>query len=69
MRGDAVLYLWDDMDVDDALGYHGQNHAGIPFGFVFTELSKKLKEKWSATLSHEALEFIGDPEVNLLVVG
>jgi len=69
MRGDAVIYLWDGADVDDALGYHETNNGGIPFGFVFTELSKKLGEKWTVTLSHEALELIGDPEVNLLVAG
>jgi hypothetical protein len=69
MRGDAVIYLWDKVAVDDALGYHDLNFRGIPFGFVFTELSKQLKEEWSVTLSHEALELIGDPEVNLLVMG
>lgn len=69
MRGDAVIYLWDTMNVTDALGYHDTNNRGIPFGFVFTELSKKLGENWTVTLSHEALELIGDPEVNLLVQG
>jgi hypothetical protein len=28
-----------------------------------------LGETWTVTLSHEALELIGDPEVNLLVAG
>ena len=69
MRGDSVLYLWDRVDVEDALGYHDTNNRGIPFGFVFTELSKKLGENWTVTLSHEALELIADPEVNLLVAG
>jgi hypothetical protein len=69
LRGDAILYLWDKTDVEDALGYHDQNARGIPYGFVFTELSKKLGEAWSVTLSHEALELIADPEVNLLVMG
>jgi hypothetical protein len=69
MRGDAVLYLWDDVDVEDALGYHDQNNRGIPFGIVFTELSRSLGENWTVTLSHEALEIIGDPEVNLLAMG
>ncbi|MBI5193792.1 MAG: hypothetical protein HZA08_10180 [Nitrospirae bacterium] len=69
MRGDAVIYLWDKVDVDGALGYHDTNNRGIPYGFVFTELSKQLKENWTVTLSHEALELIGDPEVNLLVQG
>jgi hypothetical protein len=69
MRGDAVLYLWDEVDVDDALGYHDQNHRGIPFSFVFSQLAKEMKESWTTTLSHEAIELIGDPEVNLLVQG
>jgi hypothetical protein len=69
MRGDAVIYMWDESDVPSALGYHDKNFKGIPFGFVFTELSKKIGEDWSVTLSHEALELIADPEVNLLVMG
>ena len=69
MRGDAVLYVWDKIDVADALGYHEKNDRGIPYGFVFCDLSKELEEPWSVTLSHEALELIGDPEANLLVVG
>jgi len=69
MRGDAVLYLWNKADVDDAVGYHELNHRGIPYGFVFTEISKALGEHWSVTLSHEALELVADPEVNLLVMG
>jgi hypothetical protein len=52
-----------------ALGYHDRNFSGIPFGFVFTELSREIGENWSVTLSHEALELIADPEVNLLVMG
>lgn len=69
MRGDAIIYLWDSVNVEDALGYHDTNNRGIPYGFVFTELVKELKEEWTVTLSHEALELIGDPEVNLLVAG
>lgn len=69
MRGDAILYLSDKADVEDALGYHDANFRGIPYGFVFTELCKKLKENWTATLSHEALELIGDAQGNLLVQG
>lgn len=69
MRGEAVLYLWDDPDVPNALGYHARNNKGIPFGFVFTELAAKIGENWTTTFSHEALELIADPETNLLVAG
>jgi phospholipase C len=69
MRGDAVLYLADQADVQNALGYHEANYRGIPYGFVFTELCKSLKESWTITLSHEVLELIGDAQGNLLVQG
>ena len=69
MRGDAIIYLWDEVNVADALGFHDRNFRGIPFGFVFTALSTALGENWTVTLSHEALEMIADPEVNLLVMG
>ncbi|MDP6017957.1 MAG: S8/S53 family peptidase [Candidatus Latescibacteria bacterium] len=69
MRGDAVLYLWDQVDVDDAIGYHDLTGVGVPFGFVFTELAAELGEDWSVTLSHEVLEMAMDPEANLLAEG
>ena len=69
LRGDAVVYLWDQADVAGAIGYHDRNNAGIPYGFVFTDVAASLGEPWSVTLSHEALELVGDPDVNLLVQG
>ena len=69
LRGDAIIYLWDEVNVEDALGFHERNAAGVPFGFVFTELVKEIDEPWTVTFSHEALELMGDPEVNLLVAG
>ena len=69
MRGDAILYLWDKTNLKGADGYHFNNNKGIPYGFVFVELSGKLQEDWSVTLSHEALELIGDAQINLLVQG
>jgi hypothetical protein len=69
LRGDAILYLWDEADVPGALGYHDENSIGLPVGFVFTELSEQLGESWTVTLSHEALELIGDANVNKLAAG
>lgn len=69
MRGDAVIYLWDKIDMEDAFGYHAANTRGIPYGFVFMELAEKLEENWTVTLSHEALELLGDSQGNLLVQG
>lgn len=69
MRGDAVLYLLDSATSDDALGYHDRNLRGIPYGFVYLDLCAQLGDQWSTTLSHEALELIGDAQCNLLVQG
>jgi subtilisin family serine protease len=69
LRGDAILYLWDEVDQREALGYHDLNYRGIPFGIVFTQLSEETGEDWTVTLSHEALELITDPEANLLAQG
>lgn len=69
LRGDAVIYLWDQVNMPDALGYHDANARGIPYGFVFTELAADQHQDWTVPLSHEALELIADPLSNLLVAG
>jgi hypothetical protein len=69
LRGDAIIYIWDKSDIPDAIGYHDKNYGGIPYGFVFLDIVAQLGEPWSITFSHEALELIADPEVNLLVAG
>lgn len=70
LRGDAIIYLEDNVsDDEDWLGYHNLHFSGIPFGFVFTEISRDLGEPWQVTLSHEALELIADAEVNRLIMG
>ena len=69
MRGEAVIYLWEDDDTAQALGYHALTNRGVPFGFVFPHLSDLLGEDWSVTLSHEALELALDAEVNRMARG
>ena len=69
MRGEAVIYLWHPIDTRGALGYHSRNFLGIPYGFVFPQVSRSLHESWTISLSHETLEMIADPDVNLLVMG
>ena len=70
---DAILYVGelddDPNKVQQAVGYHELNHKGIPYGFVFTDVAAKVGEAWSTTLSHEVLELLADPDVNLLVIG
>ncbi|HVY32032.1 MAG TPA: hypothetical protein VHB79_36100 [Polyangiaceae bacterium] len=70
---DVIIYVGETNDdpqqVKNAVGYHSQNHRGVPYGFVFADIAKKVDEPWSTTLSHEVLELIADPDVNLMVVG
>ena len=66
VNADSVLYLVDESTLAEALGYHDLNTSDLPFGFVFVETSGP---EWTITLSHEALELIVDPTVNLLVPG
>jgi hypothetical protein len=68
---DALIYVGelddDPQSVDGALGYHSGNLSGVPYGFVFADIAAKFNESWTTTLSHEVLELLADPEVNLLV--
>lgn len=61
---DSVIYLVDEVTVEVALGFHDMNAREIPVGFVFV-----LGNDWTVTLSHEVLEMILDPTVNLFLPG
>lgn len=65
VRGESVMYLVDNSTVPGALGYHDLNTKAIPVGFVFVLDA----DDWTTTLSHEVLELIIDPTVNILVPG
>jgi hypothetical protein len=71
-QGDAVIYVSefknDPNQVANAVGYHTTNHAGLPYGLVFTDIAAQIGQPWSVTFSHEVLELLADPETNLLVV-
>jgi hypothetical protein len=69
MRGDAVLYIRRRVRRSQDDGFHASHFGGIPYGFVYLDVAEKLDESWTVTLSHEALELVGDPELNLLVRG
>ena len=64
VSADGVIYLVDQAHLPGALGYHDMNASEVPVGFVFTDLGE-----WTVTLSHEVLEMIVDPTVNIFVPG
>lgn len=64
VQADSVIYLVNEGSVEGALGYHDMNAREVAVGFVFTQPGD-----WTVTLSHEVLELIVDPSVNIFLPG
>lgn len=65
--GSWWLVLLDDSDQANALGYHDLTNEGLPIGKVFVASDLKAGTSWTVTASHELLEMLGDPNINLSV--
>lgn len=65
--GSWWLVLLDDTDQANALGYHDLTAEGLPIGKVFAASDLKAGTSWTVTASHELLEMLGDPNINLTV--
>ncbi len=62
--GQESIYLLDNTDQADALGYHTADpKADQPVGYVFVKTTLDAGDAWTATLSHELLEQLADPWV------
>jgi hypothetical protein len=61
------LSILDDSDQAGALGYHDITPDGLPLGKVFAGTDLKYGMQWSVTASHELLEMLADPNINLTV--
>ncbi|MFI9363777.1 hypothetical protein ACIG5E_22390 [Kitasatospora sp. NPDC053057] len=61
------LVILDDSDQAGALGYHDMTANYLPIGKVFAATDRTYKQQWTVTASHELLEMLGDPEINLVV--
>lgn len=61
--------LLDDTDQAGALGYHDITSEGLPLGKVFVKTATQNNLAWSTVASHELLEMLPDPEINLEVTG
>jgi len=66
-NGSWWLVLLDDSDQANALGYHDLSTEGLPVGKVFAASDLKAGTSWTITASHELLEMLGDPNINLTV--
>jgi hypothetical protein len=63
--GSWWLVILDNSDQAGALGYHDLTNEGLPIGKVFAATDKQFGANWTVTASHELLEMLGDPDVNL----
>ena len=61
------LAICDDSDQAGALGYHDLTTNALPIGKVFAGSDLKVGHEWSVTASHELLEMLVDPGINLTV--
>jgi hypothetical protein len=59
------LVILDNSDQAGALGYHDLTPNALPLGKVFAETDLQYASKWTVTASHELLEMLGDPDINL----
>lgn len=62
------LGVLDDSDQAGALGYHDLTAAGLPLGKVFAKTDQDFGYNWTVTASHELLEMLADPDINLTVM-
>jgi hypothetical protein len=61
------LAILDDSNQAGALGYHETTNQGMPLGLVFARTAAQDGVNWTITASHELLEMLADPEINLTV--
>ena len=60
-----LLGVFNDADQAGALGYHDLTKSGQPTGKVFAETTLRDGGLWTVTFSHELLEILADPNINL----
>src|SRR5262249_59361043 len=59
------IVIMDYSDLGTALGYHDLTPQGLPLGKVFVQNAKLNGQQWTVLLSHEILEMLSDPFINL----
>lgn len=61
------LIIFDDSDQPGALGYHDLNPNSLPIGKIFAKTDMQDGNQWTVTTSHELLEMLADPFIDLTV--
>jgi hypothetical protein len=66
-KGMWQIPILDNADQAGALGYHDISAEGLPTGKIFAKTAKGYGSIWTVTGSHETLEPLSDPDINLTV--
>jgi hypothetical protein len=61
------LAVLDNSDQAGALGYHDLTDKALPLSKVFAGSDIQYGQSWTVTCSHELLEMLVDPSINLTV--
>lgn len=62
------LSILDNTDRGGVLGHHDLTPDGLPIGKSFAGTDKHFGYEWTVTASHELLEMLADPDVNMTVL-
>lgn len=64
-----ALVLLDDADQPGALAYHDLTPSGLPLAKVFVKTTLAAGESLGVSASHELVEMLVDPAINMLTTG
>ena len=68
-RGAWAMVFLDNADQPGALAYHDLTPEGLPVSKVFVKTTLKNKELVSVSASHELVEMLVDPAINMMTTG
>jgi len=69
VKGAWAMVFLDDADVANALAYHELTPDGLPISKVFVRTTLQNGDKVSVSASHELVEMLVDPAINLMTTG
>lgn len=67
-NSDWQLVILDNYSQANVLGYHEMTISGMPIAYVFMDNCVANNIPWTVAASHEILEMVADPAINLSVV-
>jgi hypothetical protein len=69
MKGAWAIVFLDDADQPGALAYHDLTPEGLPLSKVFVRTTLANNDLVSVSTSHELVEMLVDPAINLMATG